>query len=87
MYNRKLEMKGKEILQGSFFFNEDLTPLRYSVLRSAKNSPLVKSITTKNGNIICKMYDDTFKVIKTTDDLFDVGVNGIKYEDFKLSIA
>ena len=32
------------------------------------------------------MQDDTFKVIKTPDDLFDVGLTDIKYEDFKLSI-
>ena len=32
------------------------------------------------------MPDDTFKVIETPDDLFDVALNEIKYEDFKLSI-
>lgn len=85
IYNRKYALKGKTSYKG-VFVNDDLTPLRYSVLRSAKNSPLVKNISTKNGNIVCKMQDDTFKVIKTPDDLFDVGLTDIKYEDFKLSI-
>ena len=83
VYQARFALKGKS---KDVYINEDLTPLRYAVMRRAKTSPQVKSVSTKHGQISCKMQDDSIKLIRTPDDLFDVGLDDIEYRDFKLFV-
>ena len=52
----------------------------------AKKAPSVKGAMTKHGKIICKMNDDSFKALKTPDDLFEIGLDDVNYKDFKLAL-
>ena len=83
LYSSRFQLKGKEGCR-NIYINEDLTPMRYSVLMRAKGSPLVKGVSTRNGNVICKMTNDEIKTITSPDGLFDVGIDDIDYEKFKL---
>ena len=85
LYQARFKLKGKASYKG-VFVNEDLTPLRYAVLMAAKNAPGVKQVTSRNGNISCKMHDDSFKTLRSPDDLFEIGVEDVKYENFRLHI-
>ena len=82
-YDTHFTLKGKYGCEG-VYINEDLTPMRYAVLRAAKRSSSVTRVSTKNGNIVCKKKDDEYVTIASPDDLFDIGFNGINYKDFKL---
>lgn len=86
IYNGRFQLKGKASYKG-VFINEDLTPLRYAVLMAAKNAPGVKQVTSRNKNISCKMNDDSFKTLRSPDDLFEIGVEDIKYENFRLHLV
>ena len=83
LYDGRFRLKGKDGMRG-VFINEDLTPLRFSVLMRAKETPAVKSVSTKYGSIVCKLQDDAYKVIRSPDDLFELGVDNVQYGDFKL---
>ena len=85
VYDSRFKLKGKDLCKG-VFINEDLTPLRYKLLMAAKKAPDVKTATSKYGNIVCKMNDDTYKTLRTVDDLFDVGLTNVKYDNFGLNI-
>ena len=82
-YDARFALKGKDGCEG-VYINEDLTPMRYAVLRAAKSSSTVKRVSTKNGNIVCKKKDDEYVTIASPDDLFEIGFNDINYKDFKL---
>ena len=79
----RFKLKGDSSMDG-VYINEDITPMRFAVLKTAKASPLVKRVSTRNGNIVCKLTDDTYKTIASPDDLFDVGLDTINYQNFKL---
>ena len=83
LYNARFSLKGKDGCDG-IYINEDLTPMRYAVLRAAKRSEMVKRVSTKHGNVICKMTNDDFITISSPDDLFDVGLDTIDYKEFRL---
>ena len=85
VYNARFALKDKSNFKG-VYINEDLTPIRHAVLMKAKKAPSVKGATTKHGKIICKMNDDSFKVLKTPDDLFEIGLDDVNYKDFKLAL-
>ena len=85
LYDARFKLKGKVQYKG-VFLNEDLTPLRYALLMRAKNTPAVKGVTTRHGNVICKMGDNDFVTLRSPDDLFDIGCDDVKYNDFKLHI-
>ena len=85
VYQGRFHLKGKESFR-QVFVNEDLTSTRYAVLMAAKKSAEVKSVSTKAGNIVCKMNDDTFKIISTPDDLFAVGLDNVEYKNFRLRL-
>lgn len=83
LYNGRYTLKKEEGYK-DVYINEDLTTMRYSVLMAAKESPSVKKVTTKFGNIVCKMTNDETKTISSPDGLFDVGFDDIDYKKFKL---
>ena len=85
LYASRFSLKGKEGCR-NIYINEDLTAMRHSVLMKAKESPLVKSVSTKHGSIICKLNSDETKIISTPDGLFDVGLDNIDYTRFKLHL-
>ena len=60
--------------------------MRHAVLMKAKKAASVKGATTKHGKIVCKMNDDSFKVLKNPDDLFAIGLDDVNYKDFKLAL-
>ena len=85
LYSSRFNLKGKEGCR-HIYINEDLTTMRYSVLMKAKESPNVKSVTTKQGNIVCKLTNNETKTITCPDDLFEVGLDNIDYKRFKLHL-
>ena len=85
MYDARFKLKGKDKYKG-VFVNEDLTPLRHALLMRAKNLTAVKGVSSKHGNIICRMADNEFVTLRSPDDLFLVGCDDVKYSDFKLNI-
>ena len=85
VYSARFKLKDKQDHRG-VFINEDLTTLRYSVLMAAKKAPQVKGVSTKHGAIICKMNDNSHAVLRTPDDLFDIGLDNVNYREFKLNL-
>ena len=85
LYDNRFKLKGNESCKG-VFINEDLTSMRYKVLMAAKKAPDVKGVTSKHGNVICKMNDDSYKTLRSADDLFDVGITNVKYDNFGLHV-
>ena len=83
LYSARFNLKGKETMKG-VYINEDLSAMRHALLMRAKVAPNVKSATSRYGNISCKMSNGEFKVVKSPDDLFDLGLDDIDYGDFKL---
>ena len=76
LYDGRFKLKGKDNMKG-VFINEDLTPLRFAVLMRAKESPTVRSAMSKFGNIVCKLQTDEFKVTRSPDDLFELGIDNV----------
>ena len=60
--------------------------MRYNVMMCARKAPKEKGAMSRDGNIICKMDDDTYISLRNPDDLFDIGLENVKYGDFGLSL-
>ena len=85
LYQARFNLKGKEAYKG-LFINEDLTSMRYAVLSRAKEAPHVTRVSTKFGNIICKLQTGEQKVLRNPDDLFEVGIDNVDYSHFRLQV-
>ena len=68
-YAARYSLKGKDEMKG-VYINKDLTAMRHSVLMRAKEAPNTKSVTSRYGNISCKLNDGQTKILKSPDDLF-----------------
>ena len=40
-----------------------------------------------HGNISCKMNDDSYKTLRSPEDLFEIGAEDVKYENFRLHLV
>ena len=85
LYSSRFNLKGKEGCN-KIYINEDLTTMRYSILMRAKDSPQVKGVSTRNGNVIYKMTNGETKTISSPDGLFDIGIDDIEYKKYKLHL-
>ena len=85
LYDARFKLKGNLDHKG-VFINEDLTSMRYALLMAAKKAPLVKGVSSKHGSIVCKMTDNSHMVLRTPDDLFNVGLDDVNYRDFQLHL-
>ena len=66
------------------FINEDLTTLRFKLFHYIKSMDSVKSVTTRDGKMLCQTKNGRKEVVENPDDLFKLGVNNITYTDFGL---
>ena len=60
-FDSRFKHKGEDAYKGGFI-NDDLTTMWYKVLMAAKKAPDVKGVTSKHGNVICKMNDAPLKL-------------------------
>lgn len=82
MLKKRVELKNK---QRKVFVNEDLTPMRVSMLKVVKEQPNVKNATTRDGKILVWLTDKERPVeIYTPDDLFKVGIINPDWKRLKL---
>ena len=66
------------------FITDDLTQLRLKLKSMVKDIDGVTKVHTKNGNIHCDK-GGTHYVISSPDDLFDLGLDEINYEELGLT--
>lgn len=77
---RELKKKGRNI-----YVNEDLTPLRASLLKIVKEQDCVSNATTRDGRILAWLKDNNRRVeVNTPADLHRVGVNVPDWKRLKL---
>lgn len=77
---KELKKKNKKI-----FINEDLTPLRATMLKMVKEQSGVKSFTTRDGRILVWLEGSQRPVeVVTPDDLHKVGINAPDWKMLKL---
>ena len=86
IYDRRRKLKDIAKYSNKVYVNEDLTRLRHAVLMTAKRAPTVKGVSTRQGNIVCKMENDEYVVLRSPDDLFDIGIDNVQYTDYKLNL-
>lgn len=81
-------MKKKKALKGKpkkIYINEDLTPLRVSLLKMVKDHRDVESATTVDGKILAwRTGKDRPVIIHTPDDLYKVGITLPDWKYLKL---
>ena len=66
------------------YITDDLTQLRLKLKSMVKNIDGVTKMFTRDGNIHCDNGGSYF-VISSPDDLFNLGVDEINYEELGLS--
>ena len=81
--SNKKHLKGDETYV-KVFINEDLTSLRFKLLQYVKNMDSVKSVSTREGKILCYLRNGRKELVETPDALFKLGVHSVKYTDFGL---
>lgn len=82
MLRKRVELKNK---QRKVYVNEDLTPMRVTMLKIVKDQPNVKSATTRDGKILTWLTGKDRPVeINTPDDLFKVGILSPDWKRLKL---
>lgn len=82
LMKKKKELKGKP---KKIYINEDLTPLRVSMLKMVKDHSDVESATTVDGKILAwRNGKDRPIVIHTPDDLYKVGITLPDWKYLKL---
>lgn len=67
---------------GKVFIQEDLTTMRFKLLRFTKDLECVKTVATREGKIVCFLKNGGKIVVESPDDLFKLGVNNVNYKDF-----
>ena len=78
----KKELKKK---QKKIYINEDLTPLRSTLLKMTKEQAAVRNVSTRDGRILAWLVDKERPVeINTPDDLFKVGIDSPDWKRLKL---
>ena len=71
----KSKLHGKEQYKRTYV-NEDLSNLRASMFRMAKECESVKSVSTRDGKIIARMRENDERVaIDSPDDLWKLGIS------------
>lgn len=82
MLRKKKELKSK---QKKVFVNEDLTFLRATLFKIAREQENVKNATTKDGRILAWLNGkDRPEVITTPEDLFKLGIHSVDWKRLKL---
>lgn len=80
--SNKKELKKK---QKKIFINEDLTPMRATMLKMVKEQTAVKNVSTRDGRILAWLTDRDRPVeITTPDDLSKVGITSPDWKSLKL---
>lgn len=80
--SKKKELKKKE---RKIFVNEDLTPLRATLLKMVKEQPGVKGVTTRDGRILAWLTDSERPVqVTSPDDLHKVGIISPNWKRLRL---
>ena len=82
MMKNKKELKKK---QKKIYINEDLTPLRSTLMKMVKEQEAVRNVTTRDGKILAWLKDKERPVeITTPDDLFKVGIESPDWKRLRL---
>ena len=73
MLKKKSELKRKNM---NIFVNEDLTPLRSTMMKMVKDQSRVKKVTARNSKIVAWLAEDPNHAIEisTPDELSKVGI-------------
>ena len=83
IFSNKKKLKDNPDLK-KVFINEDLTQLRMKLLQYVKRIDTVKSAFTKEGKIVCIMKDGKKYTVENPDDLFNLGVDEVNFEELGL---
>ena len=73
------------LIEELHYFATNVMPI-IQLLYATAFIPSVKRVSTRNGNI-CKLTDDSSKTLHTPDDLFDVDIEDVIYEDVGLHLV
>jgi hypothetical protein len=82
-YNAKITSNPKT--EDKVFINEDITEPRRRIMEFIKESGLVEYCFIREGTIVCKQ-GTRFIHVQNADDLFQLGVNHLQYEDYYPSL-
>ena len=77
--------KGGKVAEDKVFINEDITEPRRRITEFIKESGLVEYCFIREGTIVCKQ-GTRFIHVQNADDLFQLGVNRLQYEDYYPSL-
>lgn len=87
MANKKTLRQNERIKANNTFEDkvsvyDDLTLPRRKLLKDIKEMENVDFCYTRDGTIICKLNDGTFKHVNSADDLFHLGIQQVDYAKY-----
>ena len=85
--NKKKLRENEKIRQDNTFGErvsvyDDLTMARRTLMKDIKEMNNVEFCYSRDGTVICKLRDGSFKHINNADDLFHLGVDNIDYSKY-----
>lgn len=83
LFRRKKELKDHSEFS-KVYIHEDLTMMRLKLYHYVKNLPTVKSVTTRDGKIVCFLKSGKKTMLENPDDLFKIGETEIDHKLFGL---